>query len=499
MDNVFIFPNSLFENNKLIDKNSKVWIIEHPVYFTKYKFHKMKLILHRSSMKYYQDYIRKKYKCRVKYIEFNDDLDKMFKDLKNKKVHFHDPVDHHVVKNMKSLAKKYNIELQIHDTPMFLSNLNDLNSYAKNKKRFYHDNFYKWQRNRLNVLMKNSKPRGGKWSFDVQNREPFPENFKENYIPKINTNKYVREAKKYANKNFKNNPGNTDLYLPIDHRGAKNHFKRFLKDRFKCFGPYQDAVDKNIPFGCHSVISPLLNIGLLEPKYVVEKAEEYGIKNRIPMQSLEGFIRQVVGWREFTRMMYMFKRKEFEQKNHFNHKRKLNKKIWFENKGTTGFEIMDDMIDKVFKYGYLHHIERLMYIGNWMLINKINPDHCFDWFMVFFIDSYSWVMYSNVYGMSQYSAGDIMMTRPYFSSSSYIDRMSTYKKRKDVYQKIKLNDEDYEWFQVWDSLYYNFIDTNKKEFSKNYAIARQVKHWKDKSETEKKKLKKIANVYMDKY
>lgn len=509
MDHVIILPNSLFEENSLINKNSKVYILEHPVYFTLFKYHKLKLILHRATMKYYHEYIKKKYKCKVKYYDINslnkkNALEKLLKSIKNE-VHLYDPADHIVMKELKKITKKLKMKLIVHDTPLFMSKLDDLSKYIDDKgnDRITHGHFYKWQRIRFNVLLtSNKKPKGGKWSFDVQNRKPFPKNFnkdfKNNFIPKSKKNKYINEAKKYVNKHFKNNPGSDDNYVSIDYDGAKKDFNNFLKERFKCFGPYQDAVDKKIPFGCHSVISPYLNIGLLTPKYVIEKAEEYGLKNDVPKSSLEGFIRQILGWREYVRMMYMFKRKELDQ-NFFNHRRQLNDKIWFQNDGSTGFDVIDDMLDKTFKYAYLHHIERLMYIGNFMLITNIYPEQSFKWFMELFIDSYNWVMFPNVYGMSQFASGPIMMTRPYFSSSNYIDKMSNYSKHKNKYPKIELDYEKYEWFDVWDAIYYDFINRHKNYLKKNYATSRQVTHWNNKSKKEQNKLLKIAEDYYQKY
>jgi len=385
-----------------------------------------------------------------------------------------------------------------------MSNLKDLKMYIKVHKDYTHNNFYIWQRKRFNILVKKDRPIGGKWSYDVKNRKPFPKSFETNkrmnFKPKLVSNKYINGAKKYIEKHFKDSPGSTNFFLPIDHNSTKRYFTKFLKERLRCFGPYQDAVHKDILFGCHSVISPLLNIGIITPNYVVKKLIKYGKKYRVPLYSLEAIIRQIIGWREYVRMLYMFERKKLSSGNFLNHKRKLGD-YWFKyvTDRSTGFMIIDDMINKVMDYGYLHHIERLMYIGNYMLINKIHPKQCFIWMMVMFQDAYNWVMYPNVYGMSQYSAGPIMMSRPYFSSSNYIDKMSNYDKKKNKYKKLKLGDNDYEWFKVWDAIYYNFISTHKSKFKDNYAISRQIKHWDNKNKSEQKKIKQLANLYMDTY
>lgn len=265
--NIFIIlPNQLFENNKYITKDTKVYIYEHPVYFTKYKFHKMKLILHRASMKKYEEYLTKKYKCKVKYLEFDYDISTLFK--KHKKIEIFDPVDFDVTKEF----KKYNIELITHHSPLFLTTLRELQDYINKNGKYHQTSFYIWQRKRLNILVnKDKKPIGGKWTYDTKNRLPFPANFKEDVKFEINNSKYVVEAKNYINKHFKDNVGDTELYLPIDYENTKKQLHKFLKERLKCFGPYQDAVSKDILFGCHTVLSPLINIGLITPQEVVDE------------------------------------------------------------------------------------------------------------------------------------------------------------------------------------------------------------------------------------
>ncbi len=498
MNYLIILPTQLFEYNKLINKNTIVYIYEHPLYFTKYKYHKLKLILHRSSMKHYDNYLQKTYKCQTKYLEYNYDITKLFKKHINRRIDIFDPVDHDIIKEFKLYSKKNNIELFVHDTPLFLCKISDLTDYLDHHIGKYHQtSFYIWQRKRLNILLTKDKPLGGKWTYDKENRLTFPKGFNKDTKFNINNSKYVIEAQNYINKYFKENPGESELYLPIDFMGVENHLNKFIKEKLDCFGPYQDAVSEDIIFGCHSVLSPLLNIGLITPEKVIDEIISYYEKNRkiVKLESVEGIIRQIIGWREYMRMVYMFKHKELITTNHFNHNNKLNN-TWYT--GKTGIEPIDNIINKVLKYGYAHHIERLMYLGNFMLLNGINPIEIYKWFMIF-IDAYPWVMEPNVYGMSQYSAGSLLSTRPYFSSSNYINKMSTYNKKPNVYYKIKLKNEEYEWYEIWDSLYYNFINNNKKEFAKNYALASSVSHWNNKNKTEQNKLLNIANKYLTLY
>ena len=455
--NIFIIlPTQLFEYNEYLDKMDKIYIIEDEFYFTSKKFHKQKLILHRASMKYYYDKLRIKYNSKVKYIEF-DKIDNNY--FKNNIIHIYDPVDKPVIEKYKKLSQK----ILIYDTPLFLETREDLEEYRNkntNKKNYYHDNFYKWQRKRLNILIENrEQPIGGKWSFDKENRNPYDKNYKEDKIITY-SNKYIEEAKNYIKTNFNNNFGLVEyIYYPITHEDARIHLKNFIKKRLETFGKYQDGISSKVIFGSHSILSPLLNIGLITPDIVIDEVLYYYNTNNKSLISVEAFLRQLIGWRSYVRFIYIYHGSEMKTMNRLNHKKKMPKS-WY-NEGTK-IRIVDDMITKVKKYGYLHHIERLMIMGNIGLLLKIDPKELYEWFMICFIDSYEWVMIPNVYGMSQYSLINIsMMTRPYISSSNYIKKMSDYKKE--------------DWYDKWDALYWNFVNDNREILKKIYAIAMQVK------------------------
>ena len=470
--NIFIiFPTQLFKTNNYLDHMDMIYIIEEPFYFTSKKFHKQKLILHRASMKYYYDTLKIKYKSKIKYIEF-DKID--YDEFKKGTIHIFDPID----KPVKEKYKNINSRIKIYDTPLFLETIEDLEDYRNNntnKKNYYHDNFYKWQRKRLNLLLDERKqPLGGKWSFDKENRKPYDKNYKEGKIITY-SNKYISEAKEYIEKNFKNNFGLVELiYYPITHEEALIHLKNFIKNKLDTFGKYQDGISKNVIFGSHSLLAPLLNIGLITPDIIINEVLNYYYdKNdnddnddnndkNLSLITVEAFIRQLIGWRSYVRFIYEYHGTEMKTMNNLNHKNKLSKS-WYKSDGTgTKIRIIDDMINKVNRYGYLHHIERLMIMGNIGLLLQINPKELYDWFMICFIDSYEWVMIPNVYGMSQYSLTNIsMMTRPYISSSNYIKKMSDYKKE--------------DWYDKWDALYWNFIKNNKEILKKIYAMGMQVK------------------------
>jgi deoxyribodipyrimidine photolyase-related protein len=511
-----ILPNQLFENNILLLNLSKtIYLVEDSTYFTKYSFHKMKLIMHRASMKFYYDYLNTIDKANKKIIYLNHDkfdYDTIFS--KHNIIHIYDPIDHNLMKKFNKLSSKYNVLLNTYDNPLFIETKDELQSYydsLKSHTNYIHDNgFYKWQRIRLNILVdKNDKPLFGKLSFDHDNRKTFDDKYKKE-IPKepslitdidSNTISYLSEAKKYVEKNWPDNFGETEHYIyPVNFLSAKILVKQFIKFKLKTFGKYEDATDSEINFGSHSVLSSSLNIGLISIKYVLEKIIKTFNKLNLEQKkkmipNVEGFIRQLIGWRSYVRFIYVFHGKEMIESNQFNHQNKISQN-WFNS--TTGIYPIDSIITKVNKIAYAHHIERLMYLGNFALISKINPKEIYDWFMICFIDSYEWVMVPNIMGMSQYSSDNIkMMTRPYFSSSNYIKNMSNFKLNK--YDKINIGSKSYYWNEIWDALYYNFIKDNKNILKKIYSTAYAVAHWDKKSQSEQKELIKIAKDYLNSY
>ena len=481
---LLIFPNQLFPLKmiNLIDslKFNKIFIIEEPRYFSDFKFHKLKLVYHRASMKKYYDELSKKFN--IVYIDFNNVNKNFYKKLNDDSTTYFNPIDHKLLKKLSKLLNKATM----------INNLNFLltpDEIKENKDKFFmnnkysHDNFYKFQRTKLDILMKNNKPINNKWSFDTENRKALPNNIKEPKLPKIRKDKYYKEAVEYVNKYFIKNYGNTDEWIyPIESKTALKWLNYFLSKKLSNFGPYEDAVDTTKPFLFHSVLSPMMNIGILPDTLVVKISNDYYLKHKdsIPIASYEGFIRQVIGWRNYVYSLYLLEPTMYN-KNFLNHKKKINEKYWL---AETNIKPIDDIIKNIVKYSYAHHIERLMYLGNWFLINQADPKEVYRIFMEWTVDAYDWVMVPNIMGMSQFADGGKMMTRLYFSSSNYIDKMSIYKRKKDE-----------TWWKYWDAIYYSFIDKHQEMLSKNYATSRQVAYWKKKSTKEKEILLELSKSY----
>jgi deoxyribodipyrimidine photolyase-related protein len=315
--------------------------------------------------------------------------------------------------------------------------------------------FYTWQRKRLRILLsEDGTPVGGKWSYDELNRKKLPKGttIPPVYSPQVDA--YVEEAKEYVERNFSENPGVVDRFAyAVTHEEAQRCLKDFLKNRLEHFGPYEDAMSTDHKIMFHSVLSPYLNIGLLTPEDVIAATTAHALKHEIPLQSLEGFVRQVIGWREYMRLLYQDKGRTMRTSNYLGAARKLASSFW---EGTTGLLPLDHTIKSVLETGYAHHIERLMVLGNVMTLLGVDPDEAYRWFMELFIDAYDWVMVPNIYAMALYADGGSSTTKPYVSGSHYLRTMSNYPKG--------------EWESAWDALYWNFFKTHEKLLAKENRL-----------------------------
>lgn len=306
-------------------------------------------------------------------------------------------------------------------------------------------------------------PEGGQWSYDADNRKKLPKKVAVPEPPaaladasEIN---HLADAKHWMEGSGSVTGDTEGFRYPITHSAASQWLDDFLKLRFLDFGTYEDALSTRGDFLYHSVLTPMLNIGLLTPQQVVERCINYAKVHAVPLNDLEGFVRQIIGWREFVAIMYLRHGREMRVQNFWQCKDPMPASIlnW-----RTGIEPVDYVLDKVQREGYAHHIERLMVLGNFMLLLRIHPDAVYRWFMDMFVDAYDWVMVPNLYGMSQFSDGGTMVTKPYISGSNYILKMSDFKKG--------------EWCGVWDALYWSFIDDYRSFFEGQYRMRMMVSH-----------------------
>lgn len=383
------------------------------------------------------------------------------------------------------LAEKLKIKLTILTSPFFMVTREEFREYLESVKKPFMKTFYERLRKKWSVLMEEGKPVGGKFSFDSDNRNKLPAKVD----PPPLTFKDPKETPHFTDvcdlieKHFNDHPGKVDNFWPATTRKeALKVLDKFIEERLPSFGTYQDAITSRSDFVFHSVVSPYINMGLLLPKEVITKVEnEYKKSDNIPLNAAEGFIRQVLGWREFVRGIYQEFDEVQQTTNYWNHKRKLTKD-WYE--GTTGIPPLDDAIHKAIRTGYNHHIERLMVVSNLMLLSEIDPQEVYRWFMELFIDSSDWVMGPNVFGMGQFSDGGIFATKPYICGSNYLLKMSDYKKGP--------------WCPIVDGLYWRFIENHKAFFSSNPRLGMMVRTLEKMDKGRKKEIYAAADEFLKK-
>ena len=481
-----IFPHQLFYHHPAIKENNPVYLIEEELFFTQFKFHKQKIILHKASMYAYASCLRTEGHD-VNYISAHDGnskLETLFTLLQAKgitQIRSCFPSDNWLKKRVDEIAVNNKMFVEWIEGPDFLTSRDEIDSFFKGKKHYHQTDFYIYQRKKLGILLdQQSSPIGGKWTYDAENRKKLP---KQIHIPKPlfpQADEHLKKAIEEVEEHYPNLPGDTSFKNNIfpwawTREQALKNLNNFLQVRFNQFGEYEDAIAKDEHFIFHSLLSPSLNIGLLTPKEIIESALNYAAKHNIPLNASEGFIRQIIGWREFMRATYLLNGGYQRTKNFWGFKRKIPSSFYT---GTTGIEPVDQTIKKVLHTGYAHHIERLMVLGNFFLLCEFDPDEVYQWFMELFIDAYDWVMVPNVYSMTQFADGGTLTTKPYISGSNYLLKMSDYKKEKEVNHNT--------WHYIWDSLFWHFMDKQRSFFLSNPRLGMLV-HTFDKMPEQKQK------------
>lgn len=453
-----VFPHQLFERSPLVRNGAEIYLVEEPLFFRQYRFHKRKLAFHRAGMKFYESRLRTQ-GVAARYIEAFDelaDIRGLIPHLKRKgieRLEFVDPTDNWLEARIEKACREQGLAVTRHESPLFLNSRAEARAALSGGKRVSQTSFYIRQRKDRGILLDDhGKPRGGRWTFDPENRRPYP---KDKIPPALRfapANRFHREAREYVERQFPGNYGELEASwpYPCTYAGSRKWFDAFLRERFREFGDYEDAIVAGEPLLHHSLLSPLLNVGLLGPREVLDGALAHAKGDRIPLNSTEGFVRQILGWREFLRGLYETKGSEQRTRNFWGFTRRMPRSFW---DGRTGVPPVDATIRKVLKTGYCHHIERLMVLGNFMLLCELRPDDVYRWFMEMFVDAYDWVMVPNVYGMSQFADGGLVASKPYISGSRYVTRMSDHPPG--------------EWQALWDALFWRFVSVRRDFFLSN--------------------------------
>lgn len=487
-----IFPHQLFaEHPVFVENPEKILVIEDSLFFgdEQYpaKFHKQKLAYHRATIQQFISNFSNT-TAPITLIPWDNTkslLNELMQSLSASgftHVVCCDVVDFSLEKRLSDVIKNAQLELVSLPSPGFHNSKSENMTWRSNRKKWSMADFYRWQRTRTGILMQDGQPEGGQWSFDEDNRKKLPKKSVALIpkLPSVSQSEITKTAIESVNLQFNDNPGQLNsIHYPVTHDDALRWLVQFCDERLEQFGPYEDAIVEDQNSLYHSVLTPMLNVGLLTPQQIIDTAIKACDTHDVPINSIEGFIRQVLGWREFMRATYEDLGVQMRTQNHWEHHRELPRSFY---DGTTGILPVDNCIKRTLETGYCHHIERLMVLGGFMFLCEIKPDHVYKWFMEMFVDSYDWVMVPNVYAMSQHADGGLITTKPYFSGSNYIIKMSHYKKG--------------EWSEIWDALFWRWIFKNKDKLAGNFRWAMMCKNADRMDEGKKSQHLKTAETYL---
>jgi deoxyribodipyrimidine photolyase-related protein len=402
------------------------------------------------------------------------------------------PDEYRVDEDLKQLCNAISITSISVDSEHFFTTRTELGAFFQGKKTFLMESFYRAMRKKHDVLMEGDQPLTGKWNYDSDNRKKLPKDHKPTSPLVFNNDvsDILIEINKTDIKTIGSIEANNFLW-PINREQSIELLDFFATECLPLFGSFQDAMSPNEWSIYHSRISFSMNIKLISPKEVIERVtkEWQERSNEIEYHQLEGFVRQIIGWREYMRGIYWNEMPNYANLNYFNNLEKLPSWFWT---GNTKMNCLKDAINQSLNYGYAHHIQRLMITGNFALLAGVHPNEIDAWYLGIYIDAFEWVQITNTRGMSQFADGGIVGTKPYVSSASYIDKMSNYCGSCYYKKSIKTGDKAC----PFNSLYWNFYDKNESKLAKNPRIGMMYNVWRKMKPEDKTALLEQANFYL---
>lgn len=499
---ILVFGDQLNIDSTVFDdfdhESDLVWMAEAESESTVVWSHKQRIAVFLSAMRHFRDeLISRKFNVLYHELKHDDDsprlsdlLLKTIEKEKPKKVIMVRPGEWRVNNGVGKVCKKAKVNLEMRVDRHFLSSVDDFRNHAEGRKELRMEYFYREMRKRYSILMDDDgKPIGGGWNFDKENRKSFGKRGPENVIsPKrFIPNKITKEVLDLVEKHFPDHPGLIDSFgWPVTANQAEEALLDFIENRLPEFGAHQDAMWESEPYLNHSLLSVALNLKLISPLTVIKAAEKAYHKGKASIASVEGFIRQVLGWREYVRGVYWMNMPEYVDRNHLGTDGKLPKFFW---DGNTDYECLKVTINQTLENGYAHHIQRLMVTGLFTLMLGVNPKKVHEWYLAIYVDAVEWVELPNTLGMSQYADGGVMASKPYCATGNYINRMSNYCSACPKNPKLKYGDEAC----PFTTLYWDFLINNEVDLRSNHRMGFQIRNLDRLVDSEIEKISKQAD------
>lgn len=440
--------------------------------------------------------------AQVEYTKFDDDdnlgsfdeeLKKAIKKYNPQKIILTEPSEYRVWQKVLVWQKEFKIPFEIFADNRFLCSQIEFRKWAKGKKQLRLEFFYREMRKKHKILLDEKlQPIGGKWNYDVQNRKSPKENM---FSPKRISHKkdqIIKEVLELVGKNFSKNFGDLlPFHFAVNRKQALIEAQHFIDELLPNFGDYQDAMVSDEPYLYHSLLSSYINIGLLEPLEICKMAQQAYFDGKASLNSVEGFIRQILGWREYVRGIYWLFMPKYLESNFFNAENNLPEFYW--GKKTEMFCVAES-VKNTKEHSYSHHIQRLMITGNFALLAAINPKEVHSWYLAVYADAFEWVELPNTIGMALHGDGGIMASKPYAASGKYISRMSNFCQKCSFDPEITVGEKAC----PFNSLYWNFIDKNEDKLKKNQRMQFVYPTWYKMTSEKRDLILNQAKIYLDK-
>lgn len=481
--------------------NSIVLMMEVADETTYVKHHKAKIAFILSAMRHHAEALRKA-GWTVDYMRLDDaanagsftaEMARAIERHHPRAIHVTEAGEWRVRAMLESWEAMFAIPVTIHEDDRFLCSHAEFDTWAAARKQLRMEYFYRDMRRKTGLLMtQEGKPEGGEWNYDAENRKPPPQ--RDLLMPqpiRFRPDRVTQEVMAMVEARFADHIGRLDqFHFAVTREEALRQQTRFLDEALPRFGDYQDAMLTDEPFLWHSILSPYINAGLLDPLDLCRAVEKRYKAEKVPLNCAEGFIRQIIGWREYVRGVYWHEGPDYAQRNALGATRDLPSFYWT---GETDMHCMRQAIGQTIDHGYAHHIQRLMITGNFALIAGIDPHQVHIWYLEVYADAYEWVELPNTLGMSQFADGGLLGSKPYASGGAYINRMSDYcgSCRYDVKQRVGDN------ACPFNALYWDFLIRNERKLARNPRLAMPYRNWARMSEENRAATRKQAARFLD--
>lgn len=446
------------------------------------RHHKQKIALILSAMRHFADDLRER-GVRVDYVRLDDEhnsgsftgeLERAVARHSPERIILTEPGEWRVEQMVDDWRARFDVEIIVRPDQRFFASRDRFAQWARGRRQWRMEHFYREMRREHDILMDGDQPEGGRWNFDAENRRKLPAGHLLPHRRRFRPDETTAEVLALVGARFADHPGRLEPFgWPVTRKEALAALRHFIEDALPSFGDYQDAMKRGAPFVYHSLLSPALNIGLLEPREVCEAALKAWREGRAPLNAVEGFVRQILGWREYVRGVYWTLMPDYAQSNALEAERPLPDFYWT---GETRMRCVSDAVGQTMDHAYSHHIQRLMVTGNFALLAGISPRQVERWYLAVYADAFEWVEMANTLGMATFADGGRMASKPYASSGAYIDRMSDFCGRctYDVKQKSGAD------ACPFNRLYWAFLIRNAERLKDNARLAmpyRTLKGW----------------------